>query len=90
LRTIFSSTGRWNPKLFSIQKPGLSVSIVAAFLNGLFFINDHLGKPEQVGTISFYLNSGNGKKFVSRVKVEVTGVEPVTFCMPCKRSSQLS
>jgi hypothetical protein len=22
--------------------------------------------------------------------VEVTGVEPVTFCMPCKRSSQLS
>jgi len=23
-------------------------------------------------------------------EVEVTGVEPVTFCMPCKRSSQLS
>jgi len=23
-------------------------------------------------------------------EVEITGVEPVTFCMPCKRSSQLS
>jgi hypothetical protein len=29
-----------------------------------------LGKPEQVGTISFYLNSGNGKKFVSAVQIK--------------------
>ena len=28
--------------------------------------------------------------FMSGFFVEITGVEPVTFCMPCKRSSQLS
>ncbi len=27
---------------------------------------------------------------VDRLPVENTGVEPVTSCMPCKRSSQLS
>jgi site-specific DNA recombinase len=30
------------------------------------------------------------KKLMLSGEVEVTGVEPVTFCMPCKRSSQLS
>ena len=32
----------------------------------------------------------SSKNFELPDEVEVTGVEPVTFCMPCKRSSQLS
>ncbi len=32
----------------------------------------------------------NGKILQFSRRVEITGVEPVTFCMPCKRSSQLS
>ncbi len=31
-----------------------------------------------------------GDPNVGRLSVENTGVEPVTSCMPCKRSSQLS
>ena len=30
------------------------------------------------------------KGFIKKLLVENTGVEPVTSCMPCKRSSQLS
>ena len=33
---------------------------------------------------------GNKKAAVMRLFVENIGVEPMTSCMPCKRSSQLS
>ena len=45
--------------------------------------NWHMVSPKNKKALSITL-----KAFI--INVENTGVEPVTSCMPCKRSSQLS
>jgi formate dehydrogenase assembly factor FdhD len=49
--------------------------------------------PSMFGILGIKIRRHNRKrKTCSELNrfVEITGVEPVTFCMPCKRSSQLS
>ena len=66
--------------------------------------NYHKKKEVNRKSMTSYSRAGNGTRTrdpqlgklmlyqlsYSRLLVEIVGIEPTTFCMPCKRSSQLS
>ena len=60
---------------------------------GLFILVDstnNLSNHKEVDCVHRSPNENPPSLKLRRAEVENTGVEPVTSCMPCKRSSQLS
>jgi site-specific DNA recombinase len=85
------------------QKADIAVKrklLGSIFPNNLFFSKEKSRTARINEAVRLILNTSKGfsqqktgqlfKNLELSGEVEVTGVEPVTFCMPCKRSSQLS
>jgi hypothetical protein len=74
--------------------------LCSIFPEKLFFSKEKSRTPRLNEAVRLILSTSKGfsqqkagqlfKNLMLSGDVEVTGVEPVTFCMPCKRSSQLS
>ena len=94
---LLSNIGMFYQKADADTKKKLLYSI---FPENLFFSKEKSRTPRINEAVQLILNTRQGfsqqktgqlfKNLMLSGEVEITGVEPVTFCMPCKRSSQLS
>ena len=74
--------------------------LCSIFPENLFFSKEKSRTPRLNEAVRLIITASNDfnqqktgqlfKNLMLSGDVEITGVEPVTFCMPCKRSSQLS